>query len=327
MSDIFVSVPTKHGEAKLLWNKAQSAAIIPTGKNGCTLHYDGIPIAVTLSSQDLADRLSVNPLVSIQHLQRKWLGQAHEGYSHLTMHYSFKGYLGDGGHRDYWLHQFMQVHVFQTPFVEPGSDKLRTKLRVVALMHAYTNDPYDDCGYKIEDRAKHELSLSALASLDTDVILKKDEEISLEVLHGLVVSTMVDKAIASRPPKNHAYHAVDDQIRMWFSSGTESIIKCPDFPGVGSFVTDAEYTARLNVMDAKMRASFEYQLADLHAKSRQTAGEAIAAAVRCSGGAIADAVKAGSYMQALATVGAGAAVGDGLKTAAMIRENIRIPRL
>jgi hypothetical protein len=327
MSDIFVSVPTKHGEAKLLWNKAQSAAIIPTGKNGCTLHYDGIPIAVTLSSQDLADKLSVNPLVSIQNLQSKWLGQAHEGYSHLTMHYSFKGRLGDGDHRDYWLHQLMQVHVFQTPVVAPGFDTLQTKLRLVVLMHAYSNDPYDDWGREYENRAQHVLSLNALASFDAEVILSEEEVISHQILHSFIARTMAEKVFTKREAKENRYHDVADQIRMWFATGSESIIQCPEFPGAESFVTDAEYTARLNKIDEKMRSSFEYQLADLHAQSRKTAGEAIAWSIRYAGNVTAHAVQVGASMQAMATVAAGAHVASGQKTAAMIRENIRQPRL
>jgi hypothetical protein len=327
MSDIFVSVPTKHGEAKLLWNKAQSAAIIPTGKNECTLHYDGIPIAVTLSSQDLADKLSVNPLVSIQHLQGKWLGQAHEGYSHLTMHYSFKGYLGDGNHDDYWLHQLMQVHVFQTPVIAPDTDTLQTKLRLVALMHSYNNDIYDDFGYRVEDRDKHVLSLGSMASFDAEEILGIEEEMSLQTLHGLIARTVTEKAFAKRKAKEHLYHGVDDQMRLWFTSGNESIIQCAEFPGPDSFVTDAEYTARLNMMDAKMRSSFEYQLADLHAQSRLAASEAIAASIRYAGSAISNATILAGRMQATATLASGALVAEGSETAASIRENIRQPRL
>lgn len=325
MSDIFVSVPTKHGDAKLLWSKAQSAAIIPTGAKTCTLHYDGIPISVIMSSQSLADKLSHDPLVSISHLQNGWLGQTHEGYNHLTLNYSHKGRLGDGETDSYWRHQFMQIHVFQMPFLKKGSQKLKTKLRLVALMHSYASDPFDNCGYLIKDSAKHELSRDAIASFDCEIILKSNAKINLPMLHKHVGISMLNKAIEKRPAKVGQYFDMENQMRLWFAHGHESIIQSPQFPGEDSLVTDAEYTARLNSHDSTMRSSFEYQLADLHAQSRISAANAIAMAIRCAGSSISIAIEEGARMQAMATVCAASNVTGGLVKAARIRENIYNP--
>ena len=76
-----------------------------------------------------------------------------------------------------------------------------------------------------------------------------------------------------------------------------------------------------------MRENFTYQIAEMHAQSRIQAAEAQANATRAAGNTVGTAMLAGLAFVGQSMQVAGQAARDGAITGAMIRENIRIPRL
>lgn len=325
MTELFVSLPTEHGNAKLQWDKAKFSAIIPTGPSTCVLHYDGVPVQVALSAEELSQRLENDPRVSLIGIRKKWIGQEHDGYNHIEVNYSFKRDFGDN-REEYWLHQFLAVHVFLLPFFNPETKKLTTQVRIVGLAHAYEQNPFNGDGY-YKNRSLYELNKVATGSFERVFTLPSQHKVTMDKIHDLVSRSMREASIANREVANWVLSDAKGQKRYWLTHGKESFILCDHFPSKYSYVLSAEYESRHADMNANVRDNFSYQIADLHAQSRIKAGEAQANATRAASGTVGNAILAGLAFVGASTQMAGHAARDGAIVGAQIRENIRQPRL
>lgn len=326
MTDLFVSLPTEHGNAKLQWDKAKFSAIIPTGPSTCVLHYDGVPVQVSLSAEDLSQRLENDPRVCLNGIRKKWIGQEHEGYNHIAINYSFKRDFGDT-REAHWLHQLLAVHVFQLPFFNPETKKLTTQVRIVGLAHAFEQDPFDGGGYYHKNKNLYELNKVATGSFERVVTLPSQHKVTMEKLHDLISLSMRKASVSHRDVKDWRLADAKNQKLYWLAYGKESFVLCDEFPSKHSYILSAEYESRFASLSANMRENFTYQIAEMHAQSRIQAAEAQANATRAAGNTVGTAMLAGLAFVGQSMQVAGQAARDGAITGAMIRENIRIPRL
>jgi hypothetical protein len=127
---MFIEVPTKYGAAKLLWDRVKMSVVIPSGEKSCTMHYDGVPVEITVSATDLAKLLENEPEVWNQNVHKNWIGEHYDGIAVRTfmLYNSDKNIRYEYGTREY--ETLMLVTAVQYPRLTTSAKEVKFETQV-----------------------------------------------------------------------------------------------------------------------------------------------------------------------------------------------------